>query len=112
VKFVNDFKGLAIILYLVIILFTVFGEGCKSNESNVESPEDVDIDTVALTRSWEKAIPNQAVPEGLETIRASECGECHIEIYNEWRQSIHSVALQDPQFQAEWKKDNVYVCLN
>lgn len=58
---------------------------------------------VPLKKTWERAIPLQRVPEGLRTLRASECGECHVEIHAEWRASTHAKALHDPQFQAEWK---------
>ncbi len=69
-------------------------------------------DTVFLSKHWEKAIPHQAIPNGLTSLSAQSCGSCHTEIYKEWQQSTHAVAFQDPQFQAEWKKDKVYVCLN
>ena len=63
--------------------------------------------------NWEKVIPNQEVPEGLESLSASECGDCHEEIYREWQASNHAIAWQDMQFQAEWAKDDsLWVCLN
>lgn len=66
-----------------------------------------------LTHPWERAIPQQAVPEGLESLRAADCGECHRQIYQEWRGSVHARALSDPQFQAEWAKDgHLFVCRN
>ncbi|MDH3650895.1 MAG: cytochrome c family protein [Saprospiraceae bacterium] len=58
------------------------------------------------------AIPHQEIPSGLMSISAEACGACHQEIYKEWQQSTHAVAFQDLQFQAEWKKDNIYACLN
>lgn len=69
-------------------------------------------DTIPLTKHWEIPIPHQEVPQGLVSLYAKDCGMCHQEIYNEWQQSVHAVAFQDLQFQAEWKKDNVIVCLN
>lgn len=30
----------------------------------------------------------------------SACGECHVTLHDEWRGSVHAVALQDPVFQA------------
>jgi len=46
-------------------------------------------------------------------LSAGECGECHEQIYREWRASNHATALQDPQFQAEWAKDeHLWVCIN
>ncbi len=69
-------------------------------------------DTIPLTKHWESPIPNQEVPPGLVSLLASDCGVCHTEIYEEWKQSTHAVAFQDMQFQAEWRKDSVSVCLN
>lgn len=66
-----------------------------------------------LRSDYAHAIPFQKVPEGLTSLRAESCGECHREIYEEWKTSIHSQAYQDPFFQAYWKKDKqVWVCLN
>jgi hypothetical protein len=59
------------------------------------------------------AVPNQAVPEGLTSLSAEECGTCHAEIYAEWKTSIHAHAWKDPYFQAYWKHDdNIWICLN
>jgi len=69
-------------------------------------------DTIPLTKHWESPIPYQEVPQGLVSLSAKECGTCHQEIYSEWQQSIHAVAFQDLQFQAELKKNNTPVCLN
>jgi hypothetical protein len=35
-----------------------------------------------------------------------ECGECHVEIYKQWKGSMHSNAYVDPIFQALWKIGN------
>lgn len=50
-------------------------------------------------------IPQQQVPEGLNSLKAQECGLCHIEIYQEWQQTLHAKAYHDPYFQAYLKKD-------
>lgn len=66
-----------------------------------------------LQDNWEKAIPLQEVPSGLVSIRARDCGVCHREIYDEWRQSTHAHAWTDLQFQAELKKESSpYLCIN
>lgn len=66
-----------------------------------------------LRSDYAHAIPYQKIPEGLESLRAESCGQCHREIYEEWKTSIHAHAYQDPFFQAYWKKDkNIWVCLN
>ena len=66
-----------------------------------------------LTKPWQRVIPLQETPEGLPSLRASHCGACHTAIYEEWAATTHAVALQDLQFQAEWKKDGeLWLCLN
>jgi len=66
-----------------------------------------------LRSDYAHAIPFQKVPEGLASLRAESCGQCHREIYEEWKTSIHAHAYEDPFFQAYWKKDkNIWVCLN
>ena len=93
---------------LSTILITLFS-GCNSSSNDTSSQIN---DTIPITKHWESAIPQQKVPPGLVSLRAKDCGACHTEIYEEWRQSTHALAFQDLQFQAEWKKDNVSVCLN
>ncbi|HZS12136.1 MAG TPA: hypothetical protein VFA38_07785 [Nitrospirales bacterium] len=66
-----------------------------------------------LRADYAAAIPYQAVPAGIADLRAETCGECHREIYEEWKSSIHARAYVDPFFQAYWTKDkHVWVCLN
>jgi hypothetical protein len=66
-----------------------------------------------LRSDYARAIPLQKVPEGLTSLKAESCGQCHREIYEEWKTSIHSRAYQDPFFQAYWTKDkHIWVCLN
>src|SRR5574341_850703 len=66
-----------------------------------------------LRSDYARAIPYQAIPAGLESLRAESCGTCHRAIYEEWKTSIHAHAFDDPFFQAYWKKDGkVWVCLN
>jgi len=66
-----------------------------------------------LRSDYAHAIPFQPIPEGLTSLKAESCGQCHQEIYQEWKTSIHSKAYVDPFFQAYWNKDNhVWVCLN
>jgi len=66
-----------------------------------------------LRDDYAHAIPFQRVPAGLVSLKAESCGQCHREIYEEWKTSIHAHAYEDPFFQAYWKKDkNIWVCLN
>jgi nitrate/TMAO reductase-like tetraheme cytochrome c subunit len=97
-----------LILLLSSALISLF-TGCNysGNESSA-----IKNDTIPPAQHWEKAIPNQQLPPGLASLKARDCGACHTEIYNEWRQSTHAMAFKDLQFQAEWQKDNVSVCLN
>lgn len=66
-----------------------------------------------LRDDYAHAIPFQNPPNGLVSLKAEACGQCHREIYEEWKTSIHAHAYEDPFFQAYWKKDkNIWVCLN
>jgi hypothetical protein len=54
-----------------------------------------------------------AVPEGLGSLRAEECGGCHREIYREWAGSMHAMAWEDPYFQVDFAFDgSQQICLN
>lgn len=35
---------------------------------------------------------------------ASKCGECHTDIYKEWKNSLHAQSFEDPVFQDAYKK--------
>ncbi len=50
-------------------------------------------------------IAQQAIPEGLVSLKAKDCGVCHSEIYQEWQTSLHAEAFTDPFFTAYMKKD-------
>jgi hypothetical protein len=66
-----------------------------------------------LRSDYAHAIPFQKIPEGLTSLKAESCGQCHQEIYEEWKSSIHARAYEDPYFQAYWNKDKrIWVCLN
>ena len=58
-----------------------------------------------LTENTAKFIPQQAIPAGLESLKAGHCGSCHTEIYREWQTSLHSKAFTDPYFKAYLRKD-------
>jgi len=63
---------------------------------------------------WENPLPHQAVPKGLTSLSAAQCGVCHQEIYQEWQASAHAQALSDRQFQVEMAKEpaTAWLCLN
>ncbi len=45
-----------------------------------------------LRQDFAHAIPFQLIPAGIAGIRAEDCGQCHEEIYKEWKSSIHAHA--------------------
>ncbi len=101
------------ILILLTIISIVMITSTLTDCDNTRNPSTIQQnDTIPLTRHWESPIPHQEIPEGLSSISAASCGACHQEIYEEWKRSTHAVALQDLQFQAEWKKDSIISCLN
>ncbi len=66
-----------------------------------------------LRDDFAKAIPFQHVPEGIDSLKAESCGQCHQAIYEEWKTSIHAQAFDDPFYQAYWKRDkNIWICSN
>lgn len=66
-----------------------------------------------LTKSWEKAVPQQTIPKGLNAISAASCGTCHVQHYQEWKLSTHAHAWTDLQFQAELRKESCpFMCIN
>jgi hypothetical protein len=62
----------------------------------------------------EFALPMEvAVPSGLTSLSARECGECHTEIYREWLTSMHAEAWTDPYYQVDFVFDgSQQICLN
>lgn len=96
----------------ILGLFVLISALSNCNNSRQYEKQLVTTDTIPLKKHWEKAVPHQIIPQGLASLKAEDCGKCHQEIYDEWKQSIHAVAFQDLQFQAEWKKDDIYACLN
>ncbi len=53
------------------------------------------------------------IPEGLSSVSAKECGECHEEIYEEWSESMHAMAWTDPYYQVDYVYDGSQpICLN
>ncbi len=59
-----------------------------------------------LNKKTTQFVDYQSAPEGTPSLRASDCGLCHSEIYHEWQTSLHSKAFIDPFFTAYHKKDN------
>lgn len=92
---------LTIVLTIAVIIVVVFDQPI---------PE---LRITPLTKSWEKAVPHQEIPEGIASLSAEECGKCHVAHYEEWKTSTHANAWTDAQFQAELdKKTSPYFCIN
>ena len=52
-------------------------------------------------------------PEGLNSVSAKECKNCHEEIYQEWSESMHAKAWTDPYYQIDYVFDgSQQICLN
>lgn len=97
-------RSLGRILLLTYLFILILFLGCGNQKTTEVQP---------LAKHWERPIPYQTPPEGLSSLSAEECGECHEDIYNEWKASFHAQAWHDPQFQAEWAKDDsLWVCVN
>jgi len=91
------------------------------------SPTSREARAVAAAREFQAGLPSylrpvahSALPKGLFSLRAADCGRCHVEIYQEWRESSHARAWRDdPQFLEELKKttaeagrDASWICMN
>ena len=92
-----------IFLFVILLTFTFCSDSKKTNNSNIQP----------LTKSWEKVIPHQELPDGIGSLSAKQCGICHQDHYKEWQQSTHAHAWTDLQFQAELKKESSpFMCIN
>jgi nitrate reductase cytochrome c-type subunit len=96
-------KNLLIISFIFMGIILLQFTKCNNPEKNIHP----------LTNSWETAVPNQEIPEGLTSLSAKQCGACHQQHYEEWKLSTHSHAWTDLQFQAELKKESSpFMCIN
>ena len=79
----------------------------------IQCKEDKYENVQPLQHSWDFAIPNQELPEGITSLSAKQCGTCHQTHYDEWKLSTHANAWTDQQFQAELKKESSpFMCIN
>ncbi len=86
---------------------------CAESIPNNQISDEKAYEIVPLTKSWEKVVPHQEIPEGLHSLSAASCGACHQKHYEEWKLSTHSHAWTDLQFQAELKKESSpFMCIN
>jgi hypothetical protein len=71
------------------------------------------LNIFVVSDEFAKPMAVTSSPTGLESLRASECGGCHGEIYREWSKSMHARAWTDPYYQADFVFDgSQQVCLN
>lgn len=106
----NNYNKLILTFSISILCLGILvWNGCKKSELNIQS-----IDSVFNNQPWAKVIPQLKPVKGVGGVKASDCGNCHIEIYEEWKTSTHSQALSDLQFQSELSKDSSpkWICLN
>jgi len=65
-----------------------------------------------VDEKFERPVPVN-IPEGLTSVSAIECKECHEEIYREWSESMHANAWLDPYYQVDYIADgSQQICLN
>ena len=83
----NKFVTATFIFVLIASLSLI---RCKTTGKNI----------LPLTKSWEKAIPQQEIPQGLTSLSAKYCATCHLKHYQEWLLSTHAHAWSDLQFQS------------
>ena len=70
------------------------------------------MDIYIVDEKFERPI-HASIPEGLRSLRAEECKNCHQEIYREWSQSMHAKAWIEPYFQKDFVYDSSQqTCLN
>lgn len=71
------------------------------------------LNIFVVSEHFERPIDTSNMSMPTEALRASTCGACHREIYEEWKTSIHSQAWTDPYFQVDWKFDELQqICKN
>lgn len=66
-----------------------------------------------FTGNGRAPVPLQETPPGARGQSARACAGCHVEIWEEWKESLHSAAWNDPHFQELWREQNKpSACLN
>jgi hypothetical protein len=109
---------------VALLVVGVAGGACRSRsaggEASTATTAEAWTTVAARLGNWPFVTPIEQLPalrssDG-ETVgvRASDCGECHAEIYAEWQRSTHAAALRDLQYLAEITKPDSprWLCLN
>ncbi|MBM9588845.1 cytochrome C554 and C-prime [Leptospira sp. 201903075] len=97
-------------IYISFFTLIVLGIGTYLYINQREVP----IEQVFPGKIWAKPIENLPDLKGVGAPTAKNCGNCHTEIYEEWKRSTHANALSDIQFQSELAKPSSpkWICLN
>ena len=91
------------ILLLVFLVFVAFMGWRMIRPMN--------IFVVSDNFAWPMSITDP--PDGIDSLGAETCAECHPEIYREWKTSMHAKAWTDPYYQVDLQFDgNQQICLN
>ncbi|EOQ87270.1 cytochrome c554 and C-prime [Leptospira yanagawae serovar Saopaulo str. Sao Paulo = ATCC 700523] len=79
-----------------------------------QDQREVPLEEVFPGKIWVRPIENLPDLKGVGAPTAKNCGNCHSEIYEEWKLSTHANALSDIQFQSELAKPSSpkWICLN
>ncbi len=98
-------------LALSILFLSISCQKSSEERSNIR-PLQERFDPVA--QSYAYPIENLPPVDGVGGVKASDCGKCHVSIYQEWKQTTHASALRDIQFQSELTKEDSprWLCLN
>ena len=66
-----------------------------------------------VSEEFERPMPVTVAPSGLDSLKATECGGCHSEIFKEWSESMHAMAWTDPYYQVDFVFDgSQQICFN
>ncbi|WP_244245448.1 cytochrome c family protein [Leptospira kemamanensis] len=79
-----------------------------------QNQREVPLEEVFPGKHWVRPIENLPNLKAVGAPTAKNCGNCHTEIYEEWKLSTHANALSDLQFQSELAKPSSpkWICLN
>ncbi len=105
-------------LAVFALVWSALALGCdkpgEEQAGQVKTSPPVDETSAAIERAmafyqgrlvFERPVVRAGEIEGLPNLEASTCGQCHTEIYREWKISTHRRAwMDDAQFQAELEK--------
>ncbi len=100
-----------IALLLVFVGTLCLAWGCGGSES--PSKETVTKPSLGDEESTDVADAADGDPDSPRFETAAQCGECHVEIYKEWKASYHGRAMSDPlfrEFSAEVNQEECIRC--